>query len=449
MTTFENMGIPQSVLASLKKMNFKTPTPIQEQAIPVAMDGRDILGSAQTGTGKTAAFTIPMISRLIENDNCSALILLPTRELAGQVQEAVKNILGKNTDIRSALLIGGDSMVKQLQQLKRSPRIIVGTPGRINDHLIRRSLKLNSTGFLVLDETDRMLDMGFGVQLEAIAKYLPDNRQTLMFSATLPKNIVNLSRKYLNEPVRIAVGESNAVAPKIRQEIIKTSDTTKYEDLITQINTHNGSLLVFVKTKFGADKLALKLKKESFAAGAIHGDLRQTKREKVISDFRQQKFRILVATDIAARGLDIPHIENVVNYDLPQCPEDYIHRIGRTARAGAEGTAINFLTPKDKSKWKEIHKLLNPGDKAQLDDLFPSVQHDRTNKNRPAKKYAPRKAASRVRADNPFQAFEEEITQGRFNKNTKSFGPSHKKKAKQKKDSFAPKHHKKSKRTGR
>lgn len=446
MTTFENMGIPQSVLSSLKKMGFKTPTPIQEQAIPAAMEGRDILGSAQTGTGKTAAFAIPMISRLMEDKNCSALILLPTRELAAQVQEAVKNMLGKNTDILSALLIGGDSMVKQLQQLKRSPRIIVGTPGRINDHLVRRSLNLASTGFLVLDETDRMLDMGFGVQLEAIAKHLPCERQTLMFSATLPKNIITLSRKYLNEPVRIAAGENNAVAPKIRQEIIKTSDTTKYEDLIRQINIHTGSLLVFVKTKYGADKLALKLKKESFAAGAIHGDLRQTKREKVISDFRQQKFRILVATDIAARGLDIPHIENVVNYDLPQCPEDYIHRIGRTARAGAEGTAINFLTPKDKTKWKEIHKLLNPVDKAPIDELFPAAEGGRTNKSSSRKKSAPR---TRGRTDTPFQAFEEEITEGRFNKNKKSFGPVRKNKTKPRKDVPASKHRRRTKRTGR
>lgn len=446
MTSFENMGLPRFVLASLKKMNFNAPTPIQEQAIPAAVKGCDILGSAQTGTGKTAAFAIPMVSRLIEDESCSALILLPTRELASQVQDAVKSVLGPNTDIRSALLIGGDSIVKQLQQLKRRPRIIVGTPGRINDHLKRGSLNLASTGFLVLDETDRMLDMGFGVQLDAIAKYLPRERQTLMFSATLPKNIVSLSHKYLNDPVRIAVGESNAVAPKIKQEIIKTSDTTKYEDLIEQINIHSGSLLVFVKTKFGADKLALKLKKESFAAGAIHGDLRQTKREKVISDFRQQKFRILVATDIAARGLDIPHIENVVNYDLPQCPEDYIHRIGRTARAGAEGTAINFLTPKDRTKWKEIHKLLNPAGKDAADDLFPSSSGGKTGKNRPKRKPESR---SRVRTDNPFQAFEEEMTKGRFNKNKKTFGSPYKKKAKPGKDGFGSNHRRKDRKSGR
>lgn len=433
MTTFQKLGIPSAILSSLEAMNFKTPTPVQEQAIPVALDGRDILGSAQTGTGKTAAFAIPMISHLLEDEYSSALVLLPTRELANQVLEAANKMLGKNGDIKSALLIGGDSMVKQLQQLKRNPRIIVGTPGRINDHLKRRSLCLDSTNFLVLDETDRMLDMGFGVQLDAIAKYLPQQRQTLMFSATLPQNIVKLSQKYLNNPVRIAVGESNALAPKIKQEIIRTTDVMKYDNLIEQINTRNGSLLVFVKTKHGADKLAVKLKKENFDAGAIHGDLRQTKREKVISDFRRQKFRVLVATDIAARGLDIPHIENVINYDLPQCPEDYIHRIGRTARAGAEGIAINFLTPKDRSKWKDIHKLLNPVDKEALAeetfgaDATPLSRKEprrRSSKDKDKDKGKRRvKTGINMDSDNPFKpAFsgKKPKNKNKFNKNSKS-----------------------------
>ncbi len=368
MINFEELGLPANILTALKNINFTTPTPIQEQAIPVALEGYDILGSAQTGTGKTAAFAIPMIAHLLNCPKSTALILLPTRELAQQVLEAANKMLGKDSGINSALLIGGDSMVKQLQQLKRNPRIIVGTPGRINDHLLRHSLKLTNTDFLVLDETDRMLDMGFGIQLEQIAKFLSNDRQTLMFSATMPKNIMNLSRKYLRNPVRISVGDSNAIATNIKQELIKTSEAEKYGALMNQLQTRTGSVLIFVKTKFGADRLAQKLVKENQSADAIHGDLRQCKREKVILNFRNQKNRILVATDIAARGLDIPHIENVINYDLPQCPEDYIHRIGRTARAGAEGTAINLLTPKDGPKWKEIYKLLNPSakDKAML-----------------------------------------------------------------------------------
>lgn len=395
MNNFEVLGLPETMLPTLEAINFTIPTPIQAQAIPVAMEGHDILGSAQTGTGKTGAFTLPMIAHLLSCPASSALILLPTRELARQVLDAADKMLGNRQKILSALLIGGDSMIKQLQQLKKKPRIIVGTPGRINDHLRQGTLKLNETDFLVLDETDRMLDMGFGAQLEQIAKYLPAARQTLMFSATLPANIISLSRKYLNNPVRIAVGATTAPAANIRQELIKTTDAAKYGELINQLQNREGSVLVFVKTKYGAERLAQKLAKENQAADAIHGDLRQSRREKVITGFRQRKFRVLVATDIAARGLDIPHIESVINYDLPQCPEDYIHRIGRTARAGASGTAVNLLTPKDASRWKEIHKLLNPtagekvllaGENAPIDAT--PLNHKPKN---PFKPYAPDK----------------------------------------------------------
>lgn len=375
------------------------------------MEGHDILGSAQTGTGKTGAFAIPMIAHLLACPASSALILLPTRELARQVLDAADKMLGNRQKILSALLIGGDSMIKQLQQLKKKPRIIVGTPGRINDHLRQRTLKLDETDFLVLDETDRMLDMGFGAQLEQIAKYLPAARQTLMFSATLPANIISLSRKYLNNPVRIAVGATTAPAANIRQELIKTTDAAKYGELINQLQNREGSVLVFVKTKYGAERLAQKLAKENQAADAIHGDLRQSRREKVIAGFRQRKFRVLVATDIAARGLDIPHIESVINYDLPQCPEDYIHRIGRTARAGAAGTAVNLLTPKDASRWKEIYKLMNPTAREKVllaDENAPIDATPLSHKPKnPFKPYAPdKKAKSRIK----------------FNKNARDFG---------------------------
>lgn len=411
MNNFEVLGLPETMLPALEAINFTIPTPIQAQAIPVAMEGHDILGSAQTGTGKTGAFTLPMIAHLLSCPASSALILLPTRELARQVLDAADKMLGNRQKILSALLIGGDSMIKQLQQLKKKPRIIVGTPGRINDHLRQGTLKLNETDFLVLDETDRMLDMGFGAQLEQIAKYLPAARQTLMFSATLPANIISLSRKYLNNPVRIAVGATTAPAANIRQELIKTTDAAKYGELINQLQNREGSVLVFVKTKYGAERLAQKLAKENQAADAIHGDLRQSRREKVITGFRQRKFRVLVATDIAARGLDIPHIESVINYDLPQCPEDYIHRIGRTARAGAAGTAINLLTPKDASRWKEIYKLMNPTAREKVllaDENAPIDATPLSHKPKnPFKPYAPdKKAKSRIK----------------FNKNARDFG---------------------------
>jgi ATP-dependent RNA helicase DeaD len=358
-TDFNGFGLPPKLLQSLARMQFKTPTPIQAQAIPLALSGRDILGSAQTGTGKTGAFGIPLIARLMENHQVSALIMTPTRELATQVMAALQQMIPV-PDIRTALLIGGEAMPKQFRQLHGIPRLIVGTPGRINDHLKRGSLRLNNTRFLVLDETDRMLDMGFGQQIEKIVAHIPAERQTMLFSATLPPDIVKLSGKYLKNPERISVGSTTDVAPNIQQELIQTNDSDKYAKLLEQLAAHKGSAIIFVKTKWGTEKLAEKLSRQKHLSDAIHGNLRQNRRDKVIQNFRDKKFRILVATDIAARGLDVPHIELVINYDMPQCPEDYIHRIGRTARAGASGKAINFLTPGDHEKWNAINRLMNP-----------------------------------------------------------------------------------------
>ncbi len=363
MTTFEEMGLPQPLLDALTRMNFTTPTPIQEQAIPPALEGKDILGSAQTGTGKTGAFGIPLVAKLLSQSRGSALVLTPTRELAVQVITMIEQLVGRNSAIKSALLIGGDSMPKQLQLLRARPRLIVGTPGRINDHLERGSLMLHDTSFLVLDETDRMLDMGFGIQIDRIVKYLPAQRQTLMFSATLPHDIVRMSAQYLTSPVRVSVGSTTAPSVNIQQELIHTTEADKYDHLLEQLDQREGSVIVFVKTKFNAERMAQRLLRDNHSADAIHGDLRQNKRDRVISAFRAKRHRIMVATDIAARGLDIPHIEHVINYDLPQCPEDYIHRIGRTARAGAEGAAVNLLTSADTAKWRAIQRLINPTEK--------------------------------------------------------------------------------------
>lgn len=360
MTTFAEMGLPESLIHTLQHMQFNEPTPIQEQAIPLALQGQDILGSAQTGTGKTGAFGIPLVARILSNPNSSALVMTPTRELATQVMMQLQALLGKQSKVKTALLIGGDPMPKQLTQLRNHPRIIVGTPGRINDHLQRKSLRLQDTDFLVLDETDRMLDMGFTIQISSIIEHMADNRQTLLFSATLPKNIVRISDKYLNNPARVAVHATSSPATKIKQETLHVKDADKYSQLLTQLIERKGSVIMFVKTKYGTERMAKKLATEGHTANAIHGDLRQTKRDRVIKDFRHKKYRILVATDVAARGLDIPHIEHVINYDLPQCPEDYIHRIGRTARAGAEGEALNLVSPAEKGKWNAIERLLDP-----------------------------------------------------------------------------------------
>lgn len=360
MDNFNSLNLPAALMKSLQQMQFNTPTPIQAQAIPPALEGRDILGSAQTGTGKTGAFGIPMIAKLMANSRGSALVMTPTRELAVQVLAMLEQLLGKPSAIKTALLIGGDSMPKQLQQLRLRPRLIVGTPGRINDHLERGSLMLHDTNFLVLDETDRMLDMGFSIQIERILKFMPQQRQTLLFSATLPKDIVRMSENYLKNPVRVAVGQDSMPVAKIKQEVKHLSETEKYATLGAELQARDGSVIVFVKTKWGADKLATRLRTDFHSAEAIHGDLRQNARDRVIAAFRNKKHRILVATDIAARGLDIPHIEHVINFDLPQCPEDYIHRIGRTARAGAEGSALCLITPADRIKWSAILKLIDP-----------------------------------------------------------------------------------------
>lgn len=354
------MGLPDALNCALRHMQFNEPTPIQVKAIPLALEGRDILGSAQTGTGKTGAFGIPLIARLLLNPRGSALVMTPTRELAAQVMSHLQVMLGKQSKIRSALLIGGEPMPKQLQQIRSRPRLIVGTPGRINDHLKRGNLMLHDTDFLVLDETDRMLDMGFTIQIENVMKYMPAKRQTLLFSATIPKNIARIAAKYLNNPVHVAVNTTSAPAANIKQDILRIKEVEKYPSLLTQLNERKGSIIIFVKTKYGTEKMAARLSSEGHSADAIHGDLRQNKRDRVIAAFRKKKYRILVATDVAARGLDIPHIEHVINYDLPQCAEDYIHRIGRTARAGARGAALNLVTPADKGKWRAIDRLLNP-----------------------------------------------------------------------------------------
>ncbi len=361
MENFKLLGLPESLLHCLDHLQFKTPTPIQAETIPLALEGKDILGSAQTGTGKTAAFGIPLVSYLLTSPTGSAVVLLPTRELASQVLEMLKKLLGRKSTIKSALLIGGEPMPRQLRDLQGKPRLIVGTPGRVNDHLQRGTLRLDHAKFFVLDETDRMLDMGFSVQLQKIVKFLPEKRQTLMFSATMADNIVKMAQSYLKNPVRISVGSTTAPIDKIKQVVVNTSEAEKYDLLEKQLQLVEGSFVVFVKTKFATEKLAKKLKTDGYTADAINGDLRQNKRDNVIKHFREGKNRILVATDIAARGLDIPHIECVVNYDLPQCPEDYIHRIGRTGRAGAEGTAVNLITSSDRSRWKDICRLINHG----------------------------------------------------------------------------------------
>jgi superfamily II DNA/RNA helicase len=288
--------------------------------------------------------------------------------------------------IGNALLIGGESMQKQLRKLNNRARIIVGTPGRINDHLKRKSLNLSKVNYLVLDETDRMLDMGFAPQIELILNFIPKEHQTLLFSATLPNNILKISQKYLSDPERISVGSLSAPIAKIKQETFEVSQDKKYHELINQLVERSGSILVFVKTKHGADKIVKRLKFDGHKADAIHGNLRQSKRDRVITGFRNGNTRILIATDVAARGLDIPLIQHVINYDLPQVSEDYVHRIGRTGRAGKEGSALTFLTPSDRSMWNSISRLIDPNFKAPIKSSKAKFKGNRKSKTSFSKK---------------------------------------------------------------
>jgi superfamily II DNA/RNA helicase len=398
MKNFEGLGLNPALGKSLVHMKYTTPTPIQAQAIPLALEGHDIMGTAQTGTGKTAAFAIPLIEKLLSDPRGSALVLTPTRELGKQIMDIMHQLLGPKSPIKTAFIIGGEPMGKQLNQLRARPRLIVGTPGRINDHLERGSMMLHDTHFLVLDETDRMLDMGFSVQLERIFKYMPEQRQTLMFSATLPQNILKLSAKYLNNPKRVSVGETNVVAKNIKQDVIRIEQDKKYNELLSQLHERNGSVIVFIKTKHGADRMANNLRRDGFTSEALHGDLRQSKRDKVMQNFRKQNFRVLIATDIAARGLDVPHIEHVINYDLPQVAEDFIHRMGRTARAGAEGSAVSFVSSQDGRKWHAIESLLNPGAvsarRTRQDELTGNSKNSRKPGKRRFRQKSPQKIAA-------------------------------------------------------
>ena len=389
MQKFSELSISLLVLDAIKKLKLIKPTPIQKISIPLALEGNDILGTAQTGTGKTYAFGIPLINHLTLDKESYAIILTPTRELALQVSSALKDLTSMKNIIDTAVIIGGDSIQKQLKQLKKA-RLVVGTPGRIHDHIRRKSLKLSKFNFLVLDETDRMLDMGFVDEIKSIIEKLPSH-QTLLFSATLPKKISDIAKNFMTNPQRVNVGEENTPLTNIKQEIKNVNQKEKFEHLKLELLEINGSVVLFVKTKRSADKIALKLRKDKFNAEAIHGDLRQSKREKVILKFRKNRFQILVATDVAARGLDIPHIEHVINYDIPQNPEDYIHRIGRTARAGAKGRALTFLTDGDKKNWNAIGKLINPNAPAPKSKLDSRRKKSKKSYRKFKKKYFKKK----------------------------------------------------------
>lgn len=356
MSKFSDLGLAGKLLAALERLKFSVPTPIQQKAIPIAVQGQDVMGIAQTGTGKTLAFALPLIQRIAQTKK-KGLVILPTRELAGQVEEEFRKV-GQALGVRSAVLVGGSSMVHQLAALRRNPHIIIGTPGRMNDLLDGRKLDLRQVGVLVLDEADRMLDMGFAPQIKRILKHVPHERQTMLFSATMPPEILNMARQYMKMPVHIEVAPAGAVAERVNQELFVVGRDQKNRLLDKLLHDYKGTILVFSRTKHGARKVCRAVKHMGHAAAEIHSNLSQGQRRAALAGFKRGTFRVLVATDIAARGIDVTNIELVVNYDLPDNPEDYVHRVGRTGRAGKAGHAITFIAPDQRNKVRFIEKLV-------------------------------------------------------------------------------------------
>ena len=356
----ENFGsllLDKKIVSALTEMGFEEPSPIQEATIPLVLEGNDVIGQAQTGTGKTAAFGIPIIQSITDHKHIQALIMTPTRELAIQVAEEVGKI-GRTSRIKVLPVYGGQPIDRQIRALKIGVQIVIGTPGRLIDHINRGTIKLDHIKFLVLDEADEMLDMGFVEDIEEIMKSLPPERQTLLFSATMPRPILSLTKKYMKAPKNVAINKEELTVPLIEQYYFEAKD--KVEGLCRLLDAEiDGKLIIFCRTKKGVDDLAIALGSRGYMAEGLHGDLSQTQRDRVMKKFRDGTLDILIATDVAARGIDIDNITHVINFDIPQDPESYVHRIGRTGRAGNSGIAMTFITPREFRQLKLIERAAN------------------------------------------------------------------------------------------
>jgi ATP-dependent RNA helicase RhlE len=353
---FYGLGIAPGILQILAKLDLTVPTPIQAQSIPIAIEGKDMMGIAQTGTGKTLAFGIPLIQRMMQNDGTS-LVVVPTRELAIQVSESLGRI-GAPLGLRAAVIIGGEALSRQYRALQRIPHVVIGTPGRIIDHMEQRTLKLDKVRVLVLDEADRMLDMGFAPQLKRILAALPTERQTMLFSATMPDEIVKIAQAYLKLPTRIEIARSGTTAKDVTQELFIVPQEEKSRLLEKVLQEYRGSVLVFSRTKFAAKKIAFVVRALGHTAAEIHSNRSLSQRKEALEGFKNGRYRVLIATDIAARGIDVTNIELVVNFDLPSNAEDYVHRIGRTGRAGGSGHAISFARPNQRADVMAIERFI-------------------------------------------------------------------------------------------
>ncbi len=367
-TSFYGLGIAPRLLDILEQSGFKSPTPIQAQAIPVAIQGKDIVGIAQTGTGKTLAFGIPMIQRLSQINPVThtdvrygvkgqGLIVLPTRELALQVDEALIGI-GYDIRLRTAILIGGAPLGPQKRAIANKPHIIIATPGRLIDHLQQKNIHLNDVQIVVLDEADRMLDMGFALQIKQIFRLLPRERQTMLFSATMPPEIMKMAAGHMKLPIRVEIAPTGTTVESVTQELFIVPNVQKFALLNKLLESYLGSVLIFTRTKHGAKKVMRQLKAVGISTAEIHSNRSLGQRREALEGFKSGKYRTLVATDIASRGIDVSGIELVVNYDLPSTSNDYVHRIGRTARAGASGHAISFAMPDEFREVRAIERLI-------------------------------------------------------------------------------------------
>ena len=377
--SFETLGLRAELLSAIAAQGYTTPTPIQTQAIPVIFEGVDLLAGAQTGTGKTAAFALPIVQRLGENPNPQqrrrprALVLVPTRELAAQVSEQLQ-YYGRRLSLRSTMIYGGVNIQAQIERLQRGVDIVVATPGRLLDHAHRGSIKLSEIEFLVLDEADRMLDLGFIDDILKVVEYLPSQRQNLLFSATYSASIKQLADELLDNPRRIEVARRSLAADMVSQTVYPVEQGRKREMLSHLIRKGEwNQVLVFTRTRYGADKLTAELLFDGITAAAIHSNKSQSLRTRTLKEFKQGELRVLVATDVAARGLDIANLPHVVNYELPQVAEDYVHRIGRTGRAGVDGIALSLVCPAEKPRLQAIEKLLKYAIPQQAIAEFPQI----------------------------------------------------------------------------
>jgi ATP-dependent RNA helicase RhlE len=354
--SFFGLGIAPKILDILEFIRFKVPTPIQFKAIPLAIEGKDVVGIAQTGTGKTHAFAIPMVQRLVQRKGVG-LVLAPTRELAIQIDEAFQG-LANQFGMKTACLIGGAPMNGQIQALRRNPRIVIATPGRLIDHMSRWNFLPDSVTMLVLDEADRMLDMGFAPQITKILRFLPKDRQTMLFSATIPKEIMEIAARHMKLPVSVEIAPSGTTVESVTQELFIVKKEAKLRLLGKLLAQYHGAVLLFSRTKHGAHKITRSIKEMGYRAAEMHSNRSLSQRRQALEGFKSGRYKVLVATDIAARGIDVIGIELVINYDLPDEAGNYVHRIGRTARAGHKGHAISFATPDQSRDVRDIERII-------------------------------------------------------------------------------------------